>query len=77
MREFLDLLRSLGTSLVIEFPDREDEMVQRLLAAKRDDMHGDYDRETFERELGAAFTVERSEELPSGTRALYFAHPLA
>ena len=75
MREFLDLLRSLGTSVVIEFPTRDDTMVQRLLAAKREGMHGDYDREPFERELRDAFDVERTEELPSGTRLLYFAHP--
>ena len=75
MREFLDLLRSLDTSLVIEFPTREDAMVQRLLAAKREGMHGDYERETFERELRDAFDLERTEELPSRTRLLYFAHP--
>ena len=73
--EFLDMLRSLGTSLVIEFPDREDVMVQRLLAAKREGMHVDYSRESFERELERAFAVERSETLPSGTRTLYLAHP--
>lgn len=75
MRELLDWLASLGTSLVIEFPTREDPMVQRLLAAKREGTHDDYDRETFERSLAEAFTVERSETLPSGTRLLYLAHP--
>ena len=75
LRELLDLLRSLETSLVIEFPTRDDAMVQRLLAAKREGMHGDYERETFERELRDAFDVERTEELPSGTRLLYFARP--
>ncbi len=75
LRELLDLLRSLETSLVIEFPTPEDAMVRRLLAAKREGMHGDYDRDTFERELRNAFDVERTEELPSRTRLLYFAHP--
>ena len=73
LRQFLDLLRSLGTSVVIEFPHREDEMVQRLLAAKREGMHGDYDRAPWERELADAFDVVRREQLPSGTRTLYFA----
>ena len=73
--EFLEWLRGLGTSLVIEFPTREDPMVQRLLAAKREGMHADYDRDVFERSLSDAFAVERSEELPSGTRVLYLAHP--
>ncbi len=72
--EFLDMLRSLGSSLVIEFPHREDGMVQRLLAAKREGMHVDYSRASFEQELERAFAVERSETLPSGTRTLYLAH---
>ena len=75
LREFFDLFRSLGTSIVVEFPTRDDGMVQRLLAAKREGTHGDYEREAFERALAEAFDVERTEELPSGTRLLYFAHP--
>ena len=75
IREFLDWLRSLETSLVIEFPTPDDPMVQRLLAAKRPGTHGDYEQESFERALAEAFDVERSETLSSGTRVLYFAHP--
>lgn len=74
---FLDWLRSLETSLVIEFPTREDPMVKRLLAAKREGSHPDYERGFFERCLAEAFTVERSELVPSGTRLLYLAHPKA
>ena len=77
VREFLDWLRSLGTSLVIEFPTPDDPMVKTLLAAKRPGTHADYERETFERSLAEAFDVERSETLSSGTRVLYFAHPRA
>jgi SAM-dependent methyltransferase len=75
VREFIDWLASLGTSLVIEFPTREDPMVQKLLAAKREGLHSDYEREFFERCLSEAFDVERSERLASGTRLLYFARP--
>jgi hypothetical protein len=73
--EFVDWLASLGTSLVIEFPTREDPMVRKLLGPKREGLHPDYERVNFERVLGAAFDVERRERLSSGTRLLYFARP--
>ena len=75
MADFLEWVRSLGSSLVIEFPTREDPMVQALLARKRDEAHPDYDREWFERSLAERFDVERTEELASGARVLYFASP--
>ena len=49
--EFIDWLASLGTSLVIEFPTREDPMVKKLLGPKREGLHPDYERENFERVL--------------------------
>ena len=73
--EFLDWLRSLDCALVIEFPDREDPMVQRLLSGKTEAANPDYDRATFERALGDRFEVERTERL--GSRTLYEAHPRA
>jgi hypothetical protein len=75
MRAWIDWLAELGASIVIEFPTREDPMVQRLLAAKKEGTHADYERAAFERCLGDAFEVERSESLASGTRVLYLAHP--
>jgi hypothetical protein len=73
--ELLDWLRGLGCTLVIEFPRREDPMVQRLLSSKREDANADYRLETFEPALEERFRVERREELPSGTRVLYLARP--
>jgi SAM-dependent methyltransferase len=75
VKEFVDWLAGLGSSLVIEFPTREDPMVQKLLAPKREGLHPDYELDFFERCLGEAFHVERSERLRSGTRVLYFARP--
>jgi hypothetical protein len=75
VREFVGWLASLGSSLVIEFPTREDPMVQKLLAPKREGLHPDYELDYFERALKEAFDVERSERLESGTRVLYFARP--
>ncbi len=73
--EFVGWLASLGTSLVIEFPTREDPMVRKLLGPKRDGLHPDYERVNFERVLADAFDVERRERSKSGTRLLYFARP--
>jgi SAM-dependent methyltransferase len=51
VKEFIDWLASLGTALVIEFPTREDPMVKKLLAPKRDGLHPDYELGFFERTL--------------------------
>jgi SAM-dependent methyltransferase len=73
--ELVDWLRALGAPLVVEFVDAADPQVQRLLAAKRPGTHGDYTRDRFESLLRAAFEVERTETLGSGTRTLYLARP--
>jgi hypothetical protein len=75
VREVVDWLASLGAALVVEFPTREDPMVRKLLAPKREGLHPDYELAFFERCLAEAFEVERSERLGSGTRVLYFARP--
>jgi hypothetical protein len=75
VREFVAWLRSLGSALVIEFPDREDPMVQKLLSGKVEKANPDYERETFERVLAERFEVERTERL--GSRTLYEARPRA
>jgi SAM-dependent methyltransferase len=75
VREFIDWLASLGSALVIEFPTREDPMVKKLLAPKREGLHPDYELGFFEPCLNDAFEVERSERLESGTRVLYYARP--
>lgn len=75
LRELVDWLRSLGCEIVIEFPAREDPMVQRLLSAKGAGAHPDYDREIWEGLLDACFEIVDSLELPSVTRTLYFVRP--
>jgi ribosomal protein L11 methylase PrmA len=77
LAEFLDWLRSLGASAVVEFPKREDPMVRKLLSGKREASNADYEIGNFERLLAERFSVERREELPSGARVLYFARPLS
>jgi SAM-dependent methyltransferase len=75
VRDFVAWLASLGGAVVVEFVTPEDPMVDRLLAAKREGMHADYERGWFERCLDDAFEVERAETLASGRRILYFARP--
>jgi hypothetical protein len=75
LSEVVDWLAEMGAALVVEFPTREDPMVQALLSRKPRTPHADYDRVHFERCLAAAYDVRRSEELASGTRVLYFATP--
>ena len=75
VREVVDWLAGLGSALVVEFPTREDPMVQKLLAPKREGLHPDYELGHFERCLAEAFTIERTERLGSGTRVLFFARP--
>ncbi len=73
--DFLDWTASLGSGLVIEFPKRDDPMVEALLANKQDGANPDYDLDYFERELGRRYRIERREELPSGHRVLFYAEP--
>lgn len=75
LAEVVRWLASLGGELVVEFPTREDPMVRRLLAGKREGLHADYEPELFERLLGDALEVRRREALPSGTRILFHAVP--
>jgi hypothetical protein len=76
VREFLDWLRSLDTALVIEFPDRTDSQVERLLSGKRDGSNPDYDAAVFESALAERFTIDQKSPV-SETRTLYEARPLA
>jgi len=76
VREFLDWLRALDTALVIEFPERGDPMVQRLLGGKRKGSNPDYEKASFERALTERFTIDRSEPV-SQMRTLYDARPWA
>ncbi len=73
--EYVAWLAALRGEVVVELVRREDPMVRRLLAAKAEGTHPDYDEAYFERALGEAFDIERREVLPSGTRVLYHARP--
>jgi SAM-dependent methyltransferase len=73
LAELLDWLRGLDSALVVEWVDPEDEMARRLLTAKREGLHDDYERSRFEALLGDRFAIERAQELADGRRVLYLA----
>jgi ribosomal protein L11 methylase PrmA len=70
--ELLSWLAALGSDLVIEYVAKDDPMVRRLLRGRTDN-YSDYEADVFENLLGERFTIQRREELPSGTRVLYYA----
>jgi SAM-dependent methyltransferase len=69
LADVVDWLAGLGDRLVVEFPTRDDPMVERLLARKRPGAHPDYELESFEGELERRLEVERREQ--QGSRVLY------
>ena len=75
LADFLQWVHDLGSTILIEFPKRDDPMVVSLLENKQDGANPDYNLETFEAELEKRFTVDRREELPSGSRVLSLARP--
>jgi hypothetical protein len=72
MRDFIGWLAGLGTSLVIEFVGRDDEMVETLLANK-DDQYSDYRPEIFRALLAERFDIRDEHPLKGGKRIIYFA----
>jgi hypothetical protein len=74
MADFMRWLAGLGTALVIEFVDRDDEMAVTLLRNK-DDQYDDYRPQVFEALLSEYFDVRDSRTLKSGKRSIYFALP--
>ena len=76
LADFIDWLAGLGTSVVIEFVGREDEMVQALLA-NREDQYGDYRLDSFRAMLAARFSIRDEAPLKGGKRTIFFAEPTA
>ena len=74
LRGILEWLRGLDSTVLVEFPDREDAMVRDLLAAKRIGTHGDYRRETFEALASEYFDIESQTDI-SATRTVFLVRP--
>jgi len=74
LAEVLEEFASLGCEAVLEWVDRADPMVERLLRHKSE-RHEDYDLARFETEIAARFALRSREELSSGSRILYHLAP--
>ncbi len=72
--EIVDWLGSLDGHLVIEFVNKDDAMVKKLLQNK-DDIYYDYTIAYFEKALSRHFEIVDQETFHDGTRTLYFAIP--
>lgn len=75
--EIVALLADFDAPLVVEFPHPDDPMVKRLLSRKRKGLFDHYGLDNWERALSERFTVRDRLLLPSGTRTLYRATPVA
>ena len=65
-----EFLASICRWLVIEFVPKSDSQVKRLLVT-REDIFGDYNQDSFEREFAAAFDIEKRAPLAESERTLY------
>ena len=74
LREVMAWFASLGSSLVIEFVNKQDEMVEQLLR-NRLDQYPDYTPEGFEAVLNEFFTIEKRRETKPGKREIFFVRP--
>jgi SAM-dependent methyltransferase len=74
LRAVFELLARVGTQAVVEFVDKRDSQVKRLLAS-REDIFGDYTEAGFEKALGSTFRIIRREPITGAHRVLYHLAP--
>ena len=72
IHSIIEWLASLTDRLIVEFVDKKDPMVERLLLNK-EDTYGDYTLENFEQLLGQQFRIEKTLTLKGSHRTMYFA----
>jgi hypothetical protein len=71
---FLNYLRNMNTDVIIEFVNRNDEMVEKLLLNKKE-KYLDYNIENFIKFANTIFTTEETIELKGGKRVLFHLSP--
>lgn len=69
--DFVEWLSQNGPELILEFVDKSDPMVQKLLQNK-DDQYADYEKAFLEKSLRRFYRIEKQENLELGTRTLYY-----
>ena len=71
---FVEWLRSLDATAIVEFVGRDDEMFRKLVENKSED-YPDYTPEAFESEIAEHFTVSDRLELKGGKREMLLLEP--
>jgi SAM-dependent methyltransferase len=71
---FVEWLRSLDATAIVEFVGRDDEMFRKLVENKSED-YPDYTPEAFESEIAEHFTVSDRLELKGGKREMFLLEP--
>ena len=71
---FLEYLRTLDSDIIIEFVNRDDEMVIKLLANKKE-QYDDYNIKSFESSVLKFFSIEDKQPVKNGLRQLYHLTP--
>jgi len=71
---FLNYLRSLNAEIVIEFVDREDEMVVKLLMNKKE-QYADYNIDSFKESTLKFFNIQDTTSIKGGLRTLFHLTP--
>jgi len=71
---FLSWLRQLNCDVIIEFVDRHDEMVVKLLTNKKE-QYQDYTLDGFVQECQSMFSVVDRAPLKEGCRQIFYLSP--
>ena len=71
---FLKYLRTLGSDIIIEFVNRDDDMVIKLLTNKKE-QYDDYNIKSFESSVLKFFSIEDKQPVKNGLRQLYHLIP--
>lgn len=71
---FLDWLRSFDAEVIVEFVDRSDEMVIKLLTNKKE-QYDDYNLEQFVSEVERRFCIGDRRKLKGGKREIFYLTP--
>ena len=71
---FFDWLAEMGSEVVVEFVDRHDEMVIKLLTNKTE-QYEDYNRDNFIAQARRHFVIKQSQQLKGGKREIFHLAP--
>jgi ribosomal protein L11 methylase PrmA len=70
LRSIIELLAHAGTSAIVEFVEKSDSQVQRLLAS-REDIFDEYSETGFENALTGTFRIVRKQPISGAHRVMY------